>query len=362
MMKSYFMMKSADLEVLAIEALQNLLERNPKIKIDEIGPPPPSSTDRSVDIVASIRAFNHRYKVICEVKSNGEPRHAHNAALQLRDAIAHMKTDALPVLIAPFLSEKSREVCSEYGINYLDLHGNALFQAPGILIDVSVPGRPVSEKRVLKSLFSPKAAEILHTLLCDPKRAWRVAELAGATQSSLGQVSNVRKLLLERKWAKVGNDGMVLSDPDSLLDAWRDVYRRPFGYSTKIYTHLHGFAFEKAAKKIFLTLGPDESVAFASFSAAQLLAPYARAATYYFYADKKGVARIEDVLQASNVNKGENVEVLVLKDQGLLANTVEPVPNVICTNPVQTYLDLWISGGRGKEAAEHLRREVLTWQ
>ena len=356
-------MNEIDLMMLAVESLQDLFSRNPEIKVGKIDAGARvSGTGRRVDFLVSIRAFDQPYKIVCEVKSNGEPRHAHDAALQLHDAIARMDIDALPVLIAPFLSEKSREICGEYGINYLDLHGNAFFQAPGILIDVSVPGRPASEKRALKSLFSPKAAEILHVMLGDSKRTWRVAELAEAAESSLGQISNVRKLLLERKWVEIGNDGMALADPDSLLNAWREIYSRPSGSVEKFYTHLHGSAFEKATKEIFSAPMFDCHTAFASFSAALWIAPYARTGTHYFYADREGAARIKDVLDASLVDKGENVEVLILKNQGLLANSVEPMPNVVCTNPVQTYLDLWISGGRGEEAAEHLRREVLTWQ
>ena len=349
--------------MLAVEALQSLFGRSPEIKVDRVDTEAlVGDTNRRVDILASIRAFSQGYKVVCEVKGNGEPRHAHDAALQLRDAIARMNIDALPVLIAPFLSEKSREICSEYGINYLDLHGNAFFRAPGILIDISAPGRPVSERRALKSLFSPKAAQILHTMLHNPKRKWRVAELAEIAETSMGQVSNVRKLLVERGWAKIGNDGMALADPDSLLDAWRAVYSRPPARVERFYTYLHGPAFEKAAKKIFSTLSPDRQTAFASFSAALWIAPYARTGGHYFYANGKGAERIKEVLDASLVEKGENVEILVLQNPDLLANTVEPMPSVICTNPVQTYLDLWISGERGMEAAEHLRREALAWQ
>ncbi|MDE0611546.1 MAG: type IV toxin-antitoxin system AbiEi family antitoxin [Gammaproteobacteria bacterium] len=356
-------MKEIDVMVLAVESLQALFSRNPEIKVDKIDTETlVGGSNRRVDLLLSIRAFDHRYKIVCEVKSNGEPRHAHYAALQLHDVLAHMDTAALPVLIAPFLSEKSRKICNEYGINYLDLHGNALFKAPGLLIDVSVPGRPASEKRALKSLFSPKAAEILHIMLSDSKRAWRVAELAKEAESSLGQVSNVRKLLLERKWAKIGGDGMVLADPDSLLDAWREIYVPPSGNVEKFYTYHHGLAFENLTKEIFSKLEFDQQATLASFSAALWIAPYARTGTHYFYASREGATRIKDVLDTSLVEKGENVEIVVLKNRDFLTNTIEPVPGMICTNPVQTYLDLWVSGDRGREAAEHLRREVLTWQ
>jgi hypothetical protein len=53
--------------------------------------------------------------------------------------------------------------------------------------------------------------------------------------------------------------------------------------------------------------------------------------------------------------------VIVPEEIGLFADTVEPAPEVVCTSAVQTYLDLWISGKEGQEAAEHLGRERLLW-
>jgi len=40
---------------------------------------------------------------------------------------------------------------------------------------------------------------------------------------------------------------------------------------------------------------------------------------------------------------------------------VRPEPGIACTSPVQTYLDLIDGGERGREAADHLRRELLQW-
>jgi hypothetical protein len=67
-------------------------------------------------------------------------------------------------------------------------------------------------------------------------------------------------------------------------------------------------------------------------------------------------------LKLSSVSKGENVVVTQLKDSGVFRDTVEPAPGAICTSPVQTYLDLAAAGERGREAADHLRNERLTWQ
>lgn len=81
-------------------------------------------------------------------------------------------------------------------------------------------------------------------------------------------------------------------------------------------------------------------MALASFSAAQWLAPYGRTGTQYVHADAAGLAQLCTALQLSPASKGENVVVTVLDEPGLFRDTVEPAPGVLCTSPVQTYLDL----------------------
>ena len=171
----------------------------------------------------------------------------------------------------------------------------------------------------------------------------------------------MRSGLLDREWAEVSGSGLFLSKPDALLDAWRDAYEPPLGKRLNFYTILHGKAFEEAART---TLGAQESkgrAVFCSFSAAQWLAPYGRTGMQYFYADEAGLEKLKSALQLSVSGKGENVIVTIPKDRGILGDTVEPAPGAVCTGPVQTYLDLFVAGERGQEAAEHLRREKLHW-
>ena len=92
--------------------------------------------------------------------------------------------------------------------------------------------------------------------------------------------------------------------------------------------------------------------AFASFSAAQWLAPFGRTGTHYLMADAEGVQDLRAVLQLAPASKGDNLIIIVPKDVALLGDTVEPAPGAVCTSPVQTYLDLSIAGERGAEAAD----------
>src|SRR5665647_958445 len=332
MLKQNYLLK--EIERQASQALRSLLEQVPTITFLDN-----EHAANEPDIVAHINVSGRRHLVFCEVKSSGQPRHVRTALLQLRNAMAHYGQDATPVFIAPYLSPDAQELCREKEVGFLDFEGNARLIFDGVYIERQVASKPVAERRELRSLFKPKSAQVLRVMLRNPHQAWRVTELAQAAGVSLGHISNVRAGLLDREWAKVSDEGMFLSEPDALLDEWRDAYETPPGKRLAFYTTLHGGAFEEAARKVLRSDGESGLAAFASFSAANWLAPYGRTGIQYFYADDAGLERLKSELKLSTISKGENVVITLLKDSGLLRDTEEPAPGAICTNAIQTYLD-----------------------
>jgi hypothetical protein len=358
MVKTGRSVKGAEVEARALEALTALLEKVPVIEPDDVEIVRPGP-QRGPDIEIHVELLGRRHTLVCEVKANGQPRHVRTALLQVRDFVSYLGENAIPVLIAPYLSPEAQGLCRENEVGYLDLEGNARLVFGGIFIERQVASRPAVERRELKTLFKPKAAQLLRAMLRDPQRAWRVEQLAEAADVSLGHVSKVRNSLLDREWAELSAEGVFLSNPNALLDAWRVAHELPSGERKGFYTPLHGTGFEDAARRALQE--QDGRAAFATFSAANWLAPYGRTNTHYFYADRAGLERLEVALQLSPVSKGENVIVILPKDPGVLRDTVEPAPGAICTSPVQTYLDLGSSGERGQEAATHLRNTILAW-
>jgi Transcriptional regulator, AbiEi antitoxin, Type IV TA system len=349
-----------ELEDRAAGALGALIEQVPAIRVENIEIDA-RSPDREIDIQVRINVFDRPHMLVCEVKSNGQPRHVRAGLLQLRSYVAHFGDDAIPVFIAPYLSPEAQALCKENKVSFLDLVGNARLVFDSVFIERRVPNRPSAERRELRSLFKPKSAQVLCVMLRDPERAWRVTELAEVAGVSLGHVSNVRSGLLDREWAQVSERGLFLSEPDALLNAWRDEYEPPAGKRIGFYTTLHGSAFEEAARQVLDVRSEKGKAAFASYSAAHWLAPYGRTGTQYFYADNAGLERLKERLKLSPSPKGENVVVSVPKDGGLFRDTDEPAPGAVCTSAIQTYLDLWAAGERGQEAAEHLRQMRLSW-
>jgi hypothetical protein len=357
MLKSHNSLKK--LEFHAGQALQALLAQVPPIEVERVETGQAALAGEP-DIIAHVLVSGRPHVLICEVQTSGQPRHVRTDLLHLRDYLAHADGDATAILIAPYLSAEAQAMCREQGAGFLDLQGNAYLAFDGIFIDRLVAQKPAVARRELKSLFKPKSAQVLRVLLRDPRRAWRVTELADTAGVSLGHVSNVRVGLLDREWAKLSGDGMFLSDPDALLNAWRDAYEQS-GQQRRFYTTLHGPALEQAAREILGVSSSNGRAAFASFSAAHWLSPFGRTGTQYFYADSAGLELIQKSLKLTSTSKGENVVVFLPKDEGVFLDAVEPAPGAICTSPVQTYLDLATAGERGREAADHLRREKLSW-
>lgn len=359
------MLKQAEsvksIESRGAEALRDVLERVPAINVLDIKQEAASAGEQ-VDILVHLEASGRHHTLACEVKANGQPRYVRAALQQLRSYVAELAPGTIPVLVAPYLSPNAQSLCRAEGVGFIDLEGNVFLTFDGIFIERQVANKPPAERRELKSLFRPKSAQVLRVLLRDPSRTWRVVELAEAAAVSVGHVSNVRSGLLDRELAEVSEDGLLLSKPDELLDAWAAAYESPTGKRMGFYTIMHGGALEDAARQALHAGSEDGQVVFASYSAAQWLAPYARTGTHHFYADHKGLERLHAALGLSPVSKGQNVVVTLPEDKGLFRDTVEPAPGAVCTSPVQTYLDLVVSGERGAEAAEHLRKEKLVWQ
>ena len=352
----------------AAQVLSKTLEKPPSIAVESIERDVPLSRrwdvdiSARIDILARIRFAGQSYTLLCEIKRNSQPRHVRMASQYLCAQVLILNDPhTVPLLIAPYLSPASRAICEEYEVGFLDLMGNVRIAFSGVFIERVGAAPPPSERRGLRSIFSPRAARILRIMLRDPRRPWRVAALAEAAGVSLGHVSNVRRALLDREWVEQGTDGIVLSQPDVLLDTWRDSYIESKGLRLGYYTTLHGKLLDAAAQRVF-RLSPDRGRAiFASFSAAQWLAPYARTGTDYFYADRSGAEHLHKALNLAPASKGENVVIRIPEDTGILDDSIEPVPSILCTSEVQTYLDLYAAGERGREAADHLRTERLRW-
>lgn len=344
-------------------------------RLRELLAPLPLVLERSVveqagvDLTLDLCEAERRWTLVCEVKSNGQPRHIRGAALQAREMAQRFSVSGptYPVVVAPFISEAAGTICRELEVGYADLAGNCRLAFGSVYIEKSVAGNPFHVKREQRSLFAPKSARVLRIMLGAPSREWKVAELAERADVSYGQVSKVRQALIDREWVAGRWGGVRLAQPHALLEAWKQAYAPLRKARNRYYTLLHGEELQRSLREIFLSPGregaapaaPGEHVLLGSFSAARWLAPYARVAGEFFYTDSEGEARLKAMLKLEPAAKGENITIDLAADEGVFQEAIEPAPGLHCTGLIQTYLDLAAAGERGGEAAQHLFDERI---
>ena len=311
-----------------------------------------------VDWAGKIRLANGERPLLLEARPSGQPRLAREAANQLH-RWAEKYPDAVRIFGAPYISPQAADLLTRDGVGYVDLAGNCRLAFDQVYIHRVGWPNPVVRRRELRSLYSPKAECILRVMLAEPQRKWKIESLAQAADVSLGQASNVKKLLEDREWLRREPEGLALVDPKSVLAEWAQEYR-----------------FDRNTVHDFFSLDPLSQIegkladvcrqsgtryALTGFSAAARLAPMVRyqRATAYVIGD---IAEVAQRAGFKPVTSGANVSLIEPYDAGVLAGGRE-IDGIHLASPVQVYLDLLSFRGRGEEAAQAVLDEVIrpTW-
>jgi hypothetical protein len=311
-----------------------------------------------VDWLVTLMIADQSQQLLVEVKNSGQPRLA-------REAINHLlrlkekSPKAYPVFMAPFISERSAEICIQESIGYADFAGNCRLEFDTVFIEQRSQINPFIQKRYLRSFYSPKAARILRVLLKDPKHAWKLKPLAQTARVSLGQVANVKKILLDREWLQTGDGGIRLREPEKLLKEWSEHY----SFKKNIVQEYYSLSAIPEIEEKIAAYCHDHNVgyAFTGFSGAARLAPAVRYNRVMVFIDGDWSTIVRE-LNFKAVSSGANVMFLKPFDDAILY-TSELIQDVRIAAPIQLYLDLVGFRGRGEEAAEALFNEVIkkTW-
>ncbi len=301
-----------------------------------------------------------RFCVACkkELRPSGFPLLAHSAHLSSEGV-------TIPVLAMPWVSPRMAELCNEHGWSWYDLSGNYLLDVPRRLLLEHTGNKPL--RRTLKqaaNLSTPETGRIV-CLLLQPEHAgksWTQREIQKhcAPIVSLGLVNKVVRYLRDESLIEGQEGGLRVSEPLKLLMAWREAYRFKRHERMSYFTLLQGKELHNALSR--LGQAHPLQVVYGAFSAADIQAPNVRQPKTWIYLSPRIEEEFRSVVSAKQIDSGENLVVLFPQDEGILAMS-EPAPvgseRIPCTNPVQTYIDLYHCGGRGQEAAEALLEQRL---
>lgn len=313
----------------------------------------PARGDSRIDFALTIRSNDIDRRLVCEVRANGQPRIAREACLNLVDYARLDKRD-YPVFIAPYISPAATAICEQHNVGYMDFAGNCLLAFDRIFIRKAGFPNPSSRKRDLRSLYSPKAERVLRVLLNAGPRNWRMQDLANEARVSLGQVANVKSSLLDREWIESEPEGFRLRSLDGavmpLLAEWAANYRTSRNRANEFYSL-------KPIPELESGLASQPGVALTGLAGAARLAPTVRYQRVTAYVSED-IAAVAGATGLKPVASGANVTLLEPYDDGVFYATSK-VEGLQVASPVQLYIDLSQTKGRGEEAANAILEEII---
>jgi hypothetical protein len=267
------------------------------------------------------------------------------------------------LLIAGETTAEAREILRKSGVAVVDGLGNAHIELPGLLLHLEGRRRP----RVVTAAGPPtrlsgKAGVAAQALLLDPERAWQVHALAKEARVSPG--------LAHRVLARLEKDGILtaqgsgpnrvrrVTNRTALLDLLAEENKekptRTLGYLlaqtpqqliTQIATNLERHGIEYAIT---------------GAAAASLLAPFVTAIPVVEVWVRATAApdELHEGAHTEAVTNGSNAVFLQGKGNEPLEFR-EKVKGLWIANRFRVYADLRRDPRRGREQADHLRREVI---
>jgi hypothetical protein len=333
----------------AVKALTDLLGEMGRVKV----------VDRQVKMKADLpgRTFSlvefkygkERWLILVCVRTSGEPR----LIAEFAGVMKAMDITWYPVFIAPFISERGRDLCKVLGIGCLDMAGNAFLRVRSVWIDRWGASNIKNERRLQRKLFTEKSTFIMRRMLIDPTRTWTYQGLARESRVSAGEAFKVVRRLADEGFVTRERGKIALANPGSLLDAWRETYR----FGDNQMTGYFSLTKDRDARMALLKGLDPESYAITLGAASIVVTAAVRTTDLYIYVRDDPVPIIK-ALDLEPVESGANTVIVTPPNEGVLFDTQRIDGKTIVSN-LQLYLDLYNHAGRGREQAEAIRERLL---
>lgn len=304
-------------------------------------------TNQRVDAILKVRSPEGKVgSLLVETKSRLEPKDVEYLSTTLKP-----QENQSILIVAPFLSERTRERLADKGFGYADLTGNIRMSLsqPALFIQTSgAVENPVPTVRERKSLKGAKAGRLIRAL-ADFRPPLGIRDLANRAGVDAGYTSRIvefldREALVNREGrGPIGN-----VDWPALIRRWSQEYS-PF-QKGRITWYLAPRGVEDSLKRLkasavrYAVSGSRAAAQFAPVSPSRLLLCYS-----------ENISKLAGVLdlRPSEPDAGANVALVAPFDSVVFERILEKKGiNVAALS--QVAVDLLTSPGRGPNEAEAL--------
>lgn len=317
---------------------------------------------RVIDLVIDINCKGYSTRLLIETKGG---KVTPSTALPAVESLSNL--NGIRMLAASSLSATTRELLRQNGVAYWDKGGSLYLELPQAVYVIEKPAPPQArEDREPKNPYKGSSAQVLHAMLLEHERPWKVTELARKAKVSPYTSQQVLGYLESQLWIRREGRGphgvRYLTQPGKLLDAWAD------HHSWSSYRSLR---FHRLAKNI--TVQRDQLVSFLSSQenpwaltlehGVSAIAPFVTqlpGVVTVLVPDSQPWSALANEAGFREVGDGENLRLWLVSNETPFMGCSKH-EGLTIASPIQLYLDLFQWPRRGKEQAQYLRERALSF-
>lgn len=316
------------------------------------------------DLIVEASCHDLHFNVVIELVAQIRSSDLKSKISRLKESAIRWNREAVPVLVAPYLSPERQQICREEGAGFIDLSGNVHLKFKSLFIERTGFPNKFPVKRQGRSPFSDKASLVLRALLSRGNRLWGIRELAQEIALDPGYVSRMAKEVEKRGYVKRVDSKLSLRSPDSILEDWVRSYNLGKNQSSSY------FCMAESVDDILnrlrsLELPDGAQYALSVQAGANLVAPFSNFKEVHVYVkEAKDVALLENRMNLKPVERGGNVIIMQPYYRNSVLYNSRVVDGLRIVSDIQLYLDLHGYPLRGLEQAEHLlaKRIKPVWE
>lgn len=263
------------------------------------------------------------------------------------------------ILVSPYISDRTAQICEKNGMGYFDHAGNCWFVGHSIYLSERGNKNPQPKQYRAVSVFersSVVSSLILRELFADLNKVWKLKHLSEKVGCSIGQVSKVMGFLLRNAWAVKTAEGYAVSEPDSVLREWGNIYGKKEVFSYRCYSLDDPSILEGKLRKLRQDMGIESYLT--GFSGGVRYVPVVRYNKVHMYMAPEDVHEAIAYLGIKEVDSGANVVIFPLENDSYIKDC-RIITGDMVVSPLQIYLDNLQLKGRGEEIAEAVLKKEL---